>query len=213
LANALAAAGAFHRKIGILSRELRVGLTNQTVLGELLVAVVDALAQVRCSDAFSRVLSMADFTAVGGLRHLQGMPTLREQVQSLPHLEPGEALRAPLARSSWSDALSSKRRKALLQALLSPLLARGPGGTAGSAGRFRRACRRRCMRRTAPTKAKAPTTGGVRLARVVQDNPKGHALLSFCDVRLGCVPDVHVHTRSRHETALLRDYDQSEQAK
>ena len=44
------------------------------------------------------------------------------------------------------------------------------------------------------------------------DNPKGHALLSFYDVRLGCVADVHVDTRSRHETLLLRDYDQSDQA-
>ena len=50
------------------------------------------------------------------------MPTLREQVQALLHLEPGEARRAPLARSTWSDALSSRRRRAVLEALLSALL-------------------------------------------------------------------------------------------
>ena len=43
-----------------------------------------------------------------------------------------------------------------------------------------------------------------------EDNPRGHALLSFYDVRLGCPADVTVDTRHRHETTLLRDYDQSE---
>jgi hypothetical protein len=43
-------------------------------------------------------------------------------------------------------------------------------------------------------------------------NPKGHALLSFYDVRLGIPTDVYVDTRNRHETALLRDYDQSKHA-
>ena len=34
------------------------------------------------------------------LDYLQGMPRLRRQVQSLLHLEPGEAPRVPLARST-----------------------------------------------------------------------------------------------------------------
>ncbi len=37
-------------------------------------------------------------------------------------------------------------------------------------------------------------------------------MLSFYEVRLGCVADVHVETRSRHEMRLLRDYDASESA-
>ena len=45
-----------------------------------------------------------------------------------------------------------------------------------------------------------------------EDNPKGHALLSFYNLRLGVPEDVHVETRSRHETAILRDYDRSPQA-
>ncbi len=97
-------------------------LLNQTVLGELLAPVTKALARVRGSHAFTRVLSMADFITLGILRHLQGMPTLREQVQSLLHLEPGDALQPPLARSTWSDALSSPRRGRVLEVLLPPLL-------------------------------------------------------------------------------------------
>ena len=97
-------------------------LMNQTVLGELLAPVARALAQIRGTDTVSRVLSMTDFIGLGVLRHLQGMRTLREQVQSLLHWEPGTALRVPLARSTWSDALSSRHRRAVLQAAMAPLL-------------------------------------------------------------------------------------------
>ncbi|HRI93483.1 MAG TPA: hypothetical protein PLS93_17795, partial [Accumulibacter sp.] len=63
-----------------------------------------------------------------------------------------------------------------------------------------------------PIRAKAPHYGRRTPRQGGEDNPKGHALLSFYDVRLGCPADVYVDTRSRHETALLRDYDQWEQA-
>jgi len=39
------------------------------------------------------------------------------------------------------------------------------------------------------------------------DNPKGHALLSVFDLRLGCATDVWVETRNAHEITCLRDYD------
>ena len=187
-------------------------LTNQTVLGELLAPVTNALRQVRGSDALSRVLSMADFIGLGVLRHLQGMPTLREQVQALLHLEPGEALRAPLARSTWSDALSSQRRRAVLEAVLARLLSEARSvlpdrlaGFAELAGRPVYATDGTYQSESAHYGRRTPGEGG-------EDNPKGHALLSFYDVRLGCVGDVHVDTRSRHETMLLRDYDASERA-
>jgi hypothetical protein len=187
-------------------------LTNNTVLGELLEPVSDALARVRGSAAFARVLNMENFITLGVLRHLQAMHTLREQVQSLLHLEPGEALRAPLARSTWSDALCSGRRGAILKAVLSPLLAEArsvlPDRLAGFAelgGRPVYATDGTYQKESAHYGRRTPSEGGV-------DNPKGHALLSFYDVRLGCVADVHVDTRSRHETLLLRDYDQSDQA-
>lgn len=187
-------------------------LTNNTVLGDLLEPLFDALARVRGADAFSRVLSMADFIALGVLRHLQGMPTLREQLQSLLHLDPAEALRTPLARSTWSDALSSKRRGAILAAAVSPLLrearTRLPDRLAGFSELGERpvyATDGTYQKESAHYGRRTPSQGG-------EDNPKGHALLSFYDVRLGCVADVHVDTRSRHETLLLRDYDQSAQA-
>jgi hypothetical protein len=109
-------------------------LMNQTVLGELLAPVARALAQIRGTDTVSRVLSMADFIGLGVLRHLQGMRTLREQVQSLLHWEPGTALRAPLARSTWSDALSLAPPPRSLAGSDGAVARRGTGGAAGSSG-------------------------------------------------------------------------------
>ena len=187
-------------------------LTNQTVLGEFLAPVRDALERVRGSNAGSRVLSMADFIGLGVLRHLQGMPSLREQVQSLLHLEPGTTTRAPLARSTWSDALGSKRRGEVLAATVPHLLAEAraslPDRLAGFSdlgGRPVYATDGTYQSEGAHYGRRTPSEGG-------EDNPKGHALLSFYDVRLGCVADVHVDTRSRHETRLLHDYDESPQA-
>jgi len=98
-------------------------LTNHTVLGELLAPVADALTRVRNADANASVLSMFDFVGLGVLRHLQGMRTLREQVQSLLHLAPAQAPEPPLARSTWSDALSSARRRAAVAETIPALLA------------------------------------------------------------------------------------------
>ena len=187
-------------------------LTNQTVLGDLLAPVIQALAWVRGSDACTRVLSMTDFITLGVLRHLQGMPTLREQVQSLLHLEPGEALQAPLARSTWSDALASKRRGTVLEALSVSLLAEARATLPDRLAEFTALGGRPvyAMDGTYQTESahygrRTPKQGG-------EDNAKGHGLLCFYDVRLGCVADVHVDTRSRHELNLLRDDDESELA-
>jgi hypothetical protein len=187
-------------------------LTSQTVLGELLAPITEALARIRNADGNASVLSMADFIALGVLRHLQGMRTLREQVQSLLDLSPEERLQAPLARSSWSDALSSARRRDVLEAALPRLLAEAqevlPDRLAGLPElgvRPVHAMDGTYQKESAHFGRCTPRQGG-------EDNPKGHALLSFYNVRLGCPADVYVDTRSRHETALLRDYDQSKQA-
>ena len=187
-------------------------LTNQTVLSELLAPIANALAGIRNADANASVFRMKDFLALGVLRHLQGMRTLREQVQSLLHLNPAEALRAPLARSTWSDALASRRRRGVLEALMAPLLAEARvvladrlAGFAELAGRPVYAMDGTYQHESAHYGRCTPRQGG-------EDNPKGHALLSFYDVRLGCPADVYVDTRNRHETSLLRDYDANEPA-
>ena len=187
-------------------------LTNNTVLGDLLAPLFKALARIRNADGNAYVLSMKAFIALGVLRHLQGMHTLREQVQSLLHLDPTEALQAPLARSTWSDALASRRRRGVLEAVTAPLLAEArsvlPDRLAGFPalqGRPVYATDGTYQHESAHYGRRTPREGG-------EDNPKGHALLSFYDVRLGIPADVYADTRNRHETALLRDYDANEKA-
>jgi hypothetical protein len=140
------------------------------------------------------------------------MGTLREQVQTLLHLDPAPGSRVPLPRSTWSDALCSAARLGVLKETLAALVADAaavlPDRLADIPGLGTRPVRAidgtyqgesaHCRRRT-------PKDGG-------EDNPKGHALLSFYNLRLGVPEDVQVETRSRHETAILRDYDRSPRA-
>jgi len=187
-------------------------LTTHTVLGELLAPVAEALERVRNADANASVLSMFDFIGLGVLRHLQGMRTLREQVQSLLHLAPAQAPEPPLARSTWSDALSSVRRRAVMAETIPALLAEAravlPDRLAGFPELGARpvyAVDGTYQKESTHYRRCTPRQGG-------EDNPKGHALLSFYDLRLGCPADVYTDTRNRHETTLLRDYDENPQA-
>lgn len=61
------------------------------------------------------------------------------------------------------------------------------------------------QKKSAHFRRRTPKEGG-------NDNAKGHALLSFYNLRLGVAEDVHVETRRRHKTLLLRDYDHKVQA-
>jgi len=187
-------------------------LTDKTVFADLLAPVGLALSHVRDAESLGRVLSMPDFIALGVLRHIQGMETLREQVQSLLHLDPAEVVRVPLARSTWSDALSACSRLAVLKATIPALMHQADAllpdrlaGVPGLGDRPVRAIDGTYQHESVHYRRRTPSSGG-------EDNPKGHALLSFFNLRLGVAEDVHVDTRSRHETMLLRDYDQSEQA-
>jgi hypothetical protein len=67
-----------------------------------------------------------------GPRYLQGVRTLREQMQSPLHRALAEALCAPLTRSAWSDALASRPHRPILEADMAPLFAEAPARAAGS---------------------------------------------------------------------------------
>jgi hypothetical protein len=185
-------------------------LTDQTVFAELLAPVEQVLTRVRGADGLGRTLSMGDFIALGVLRQLQGMESLREQVQALWHLDAGAY--APLARSTWSDALGSAARRAVLAEVVPALVAEAaavlPDRLAEISGLGRRAVRAidgTYQGESAHFHRCTPQAGG-------EDNPKGHALLSVYNLRLGVPEDVQVETRSRHETAILRDYDHAPHA-
>ncbi|MBP6807849.1 MAG: hypothetical protein KA125_06095 [Chromatiaceae bacterium] len=186
-------------------------LTDNTVLADLLHPVTRALARVRQA-AVGRTLTMPDFIALGVLRHLQGLSTLREQVQTLLHLDPDTVARGPLARSTWSDALASPSREAVLRDRVPALVQAAQvvlpdrlAGIPGLGNRPVRAIDGTYQAESAHCRRRTPQQGG-------EDNPKGHALLSFYNLRLGVPEAVRVDTRSRHETRILRDDDQDPQA-
>jgi hypothetical protein len=181
-------------------------LTDHTVLADLLDPVSRTLARVPQATV-GRTQTMPDFIALGVLRHLQGMSTLREQVQTWLHLEPEEATRGPLARSTWSDALASSSREVVLRDLVPALVQEAKAvlpdrlaGIPGLGNRPVRAVDGTYQVESAHFRRRTPQQGG-------QDHPKGHALLSCNNLRLGLPDDGRVDTHSRHETRILRDVD------
>jgi hypothetical protein len=148
-------------------------LTDKTVFAELLPPVERALARVRSARGLGRTLSMSDFIALGVLRHLQGMGTLREQVQTLLHLDPAPGARVPLARSTWSDALCSAARPGVLEETLAALVADAaavlPDRLADIPGLGTRPVRALM----APTRARAPIFAAVRPRRAGRTIPRG----------------------------------------
>jgi len=187
-------------------------LTDHTVFADLLKPAKQALNKLRLGHADGRVLSMQDFVALGVLRHLKGVHTLREQVQVLLHMDPNEPDTAPLARSTWSDALSAKSRRTVMQALVPTLVSEAhavlPDRLASVPGLGQRPVRAidgTYQKESAHYKRRTPKEGGT-------DNAKGHALLSFYNLRLGIPEAVYVETRSQHEHLLLREYDREASA-
>lgn len=83
-------------------------LTQDTVLEQWFRPLQEALNKVRYPEQVFNTFSMPAFLLLGCLRQLQSHHSLREQVQSLAHLNHMHQL--PLARSTWSDALASKKR-------------------------------------------------------------------------------------------------------
>ena len=87
-------------------------LLDQTVLSDWFKPMQQALTKVRYSRNRFPTLKADIFILLGCLRQLQGMKTLRELVQSLFHWDEYSD-KPPLARSTWSDALSNSYRKTI----------------------------------------------------------------------------------------------------
>lgn len=185
-------------------------LTHNTVLGDLVSPVAHALQYVRFKDGVFPAIDMNDFITLGVFRHLQASNSLREMVQQLMHLN--ESTRAPVSRSTFSDALASKHRLKVLSAIQAPLLKYAQDVLPDRLAQFTQLEKRPVLaidgtyqHESAHYKRCTPSQGG-------EDNPKGHVLLSFYNVRLGCPCDVAIETFNRHEMAVLQSYGKQDQA-
>jgi len=179
-------------------------LTDNTVLEQLFFPLKQELSKVRYSAGVFRTLSMPLFCMLGFLRHLKGSCTMRKYLQQLLHLTDDEKM--PLARSTWFDALNSQRRTNVLEQILPKLINRAskslPDRLSEIPGLKNRpiyAVDGTYQQESAHYRRCTPSKGGT-------DNPKGHCLLPYFDVRLGIPVDVNINTTSASEIKILKEY-------
>jgi hypothetical protein len=163
-----------------------------------------ALEKVRFSEKRFRSLKMSDFILLGCLRQLNEITTLREQVQALFHINDlSEQL--PLARSTWSDAMSNAKRSEILRAGMEQLveLARHELPDRYEAlheldGRDIYAMDVTYQKESLHYRPIYPMAGGV-------DNSKGHLILTTYDLRKGVAIDVSAQTESVGEMRFVKE--------
>ena len=178
-------------------------LTKDTVLKQWFEPLQKALDKVRYSEQVFNTLSMPAFLLLGCLRQLQSNNSLREQVQSLAHLS--HAHQPPLARSTWSDALASKKRCHIIRESF-PLLVDHARITLPErfvdmpnlGERSLIAIDASYQKESAHYCPVYPKGGGT-------DNPKGHLLMMFYDLRKGIPLDVKTETVSIGEMRVIKE--------
>jgi len=188
----------------IYRRRIKQIFTNGTVLEEWFSPMAKILEKCRFSDAPFKALPMMPFILSGCLRQILASSSLREYVQTLFHLDTNQTL-APIARSTWSDALASAGRRNVLRPAVVQLveLARItlPDLLAHVEGIGQReviATDATYQTESAHYAPSYPNTDGG------DDNQKGHMLLSHFDVRHGIALTVTTETRSLGEMRVLK---------
>jgi hypothetical protein len=147
---------------------------------------------------------MAPFILSGCLRQILAASSLREYVQTLFHLDTNQT-QAPIARSTWSDALASPGRRDILRPTVMKLveLARTTlpdllAHVEGIGSREVIATDATYQTESAHYDSHYPNTDGG------NDNQKGHMLLSHFDLRHGIALTVTTETRSFGEMRVLK---------
>jgi len=178
-------------------------LLHETILNDWFHPMQQALDKIRFSDAIFKSLPMASFVLFGGLRQLLSLNTLREQVQTLFHLD-ANAERLPVPRSTWSDAMASKKRRDILRQACEVLAKTArlslPDKFAGIEGLGQRpvlAIDATYQEESSHYYRVLPKEGGC-------DNQKGHMLLTYYDLRYGIPIDVKTETESLGEMRVLK---------
>lgn len=179
------------------------GLTQDTVLEQWLWPLQKALDKVRYPEKVFATLTMPAFLLLGCLRQLQSHDSLREQVQSLAHLSRTHQL--PLARSTWSDALASKKRCHIIRESFPHLVDHARAtlperfvDMPNLGERSLIAIDASYQKESAHYHPIYPKCGGT-------DNPKGHLLMTFYDLRKGIPLDVKTETVSIGEMRVIKE--------
>ena len=178
-------------------------LLQETVLADWFEPMQQAFEKVRYSDRLFQALPMVSFALLGGLRQLLCIDTLREQVQSLFHCDVN-AEQVPVARSTWSDAMGSRRRRDILRQAIAELVAFAQSALGEKLAGIEGIGQRPVLAMDATYQEESshyvrvlPTEGG-------DDNQKGHMLLTYYDVRRGIPVNVKTETASLGEMRVLK---------
>jgi hypothetical protein len=178
-------------------------LTQETVLEQWFSPLQKALEKVRYPEKVFGTLSMPAFLLLGCLRQLQSHKSLREQIQSLAHLSHAHQL--PLARSTWSDALASKKRRHIVRDSFSHLVNHARTTLPERFLDMPNLGKRSLIAIDASYQAESahyrpcyPMHGGA-------DNQKGHLLMMFYDLRKGIPLDVKTETVSIGEMRAIKE--------
>jgi len=178
-------------------------LTQNTVLEKWFSPLKKSLEKVRYSENIFTTLTMPAFLLLGGLRQLQSHQSLREQVQSLMHH--GDAHAPPLARSTWSDALASAKRRDIHREVFCHLVSQArislPDRFLDMPTLDNRdiiAIDASYQTESAHYKPTYPMQGGT-------DNQKSHMLMTFYDLRKGIPVDVKTETTSMGEMRVIKE--------
>ncbi|MCP4471468.1 MAG: IS4 family transposase [Gammaproteobacteria bacterium] len=178
-------------------------LTQNTVLEEWFKPMQAALDRVRYPEKVFATLTIPAFLLLGSLRQLQAHRSLREQVQSLMHFDNRD--KPPLARSTWSDALASKKRAAITREAFSQLVNHARTALPDRFTDMPNLGERKLIAIDASYQTESahyqpvyPKAGGT-------DNQKGHMLMTFYDLRKGIPLDVKTETTSRGEMRVIKE--------
>lgn len=178
--------------------------TSGTVLEEWFSPMAKILERCRFSDAPFKALPMIPFILSGCLRQVLASSSLREYVQTLFHLDTNQT-QAPIARSTWSDALASGGRRDVLRGAVVQLVDQARATLPDRLCHVEGIGQREVIATDATYQTESahyapsyPNTDGG------DDNQKGHMLLSHFDVRHGIALTVTTETRSLGEMRVLK---------
>lgn len=185
-------------------RDITQIFTSGTVLEEWFSPMAKILAKCRFSDALFKALPMAQFILSGCLRQILATSSLREYVQTLFHLNTNQTL-APIARSTWSDALASAGRRNVLRPAVVQLVELARNTLPDLLMHVEGIGLREVIATDATYQSESahydphyPNIDGG------NDNQKGHMLLSHFDVRHGIALTVTTETQSFGELRVLK---------
>ena len=178
-------------------------LTQDTVLEQWFRPLQEALNKVRYPEQVFNTLSMPAFLLLGCLRQLQSHHSLREQVQSLAHLNHMHQL--PLARSTWSDALASKKRCHIVRESFPHLVDHARATLPERFVDMLNLGERDLIAIDASYQTESAHYRPVYPMRGGTDNQKGHLLMVFYDLRKGIPLDVKTETTSVGEMRVIKE--------